>query len=88
MMQLVSNLDLAAARSLWAQLCAARRQPIALDASSVERLGGLCLQVLVAAKRAWQDDGVSFAIVQPSQSFTDAVRLMAADELMTAEGCA
>jgi len=48
-MQLASNLDLAAAKPLWTELVATRAQPIEIDASNVERLGGLCLQVLLAA---------------------------------------
>lgn len=87
-MQLASILDLAAAKPLWTELSARRAQPLEVDASSVERLGGLCLQVLIAARRAWQADGVAFAIANPSQAFTDAVRLMAGEELMAAEGCA
>lgn len=87
-MQLASTLDLAAARPLWTELSAHRAQPLEIDASSVERIGGLCLQVLIAARRAWQADGVAFAINNPSQAFTDAVSLMAANELMAAEGCA
>ena len=84
-MQLASVLDLAAARPLWTQLCAARQQPIEIDASQAERLGGLCLQVLISAKRAWEADGMAFAIVDPSQAFADAVHLMGGDELMTTE---
>jgi chemotaxis protein CheX len=87
-MHLASTLDLAAAKPLWTELSAARTQPLKIDASSVERLGGLCLQVLIAARRAWQADGVAFAIENPSQAFTDAVRLMAGEELMTAEDLA
>lgn len=87
-MHLASTLDLAAAKPLWAELNAARAQPLTIDASAVERLGGLCLQVLLAARRAWQADGVAFSITNPSQAFTDAVRLMAGEELMTAEDLA
>lgn len=87
-MQLSSSLDLAAVKPLWAELNASRATPLEIDAANVERLGGLCLQVLLAARRAWQSDGVAFAITNPSQAFTDAVVLMGASELMTAEGCA
>jgi chemotaxis protein CheX len=87
-MKLASVLDLAAARPLWAELSGARRQPVEIDASDVERLGGLCLQILLGAQRAWRADGVAFTIANPSQAFTDAVRLMAAEELTAAEGSA
>lgn len=84
-MLLASNLDLAAAKPLWEELSAARARPLDVDASNVDRLGGLCLQVLMEARRTWRADGVAFAIANPSQAFIDAVRLMAGDELIAAE---
>ena len=84
-MQLASTLDLAAAAPLCAELRAARGKPIEIDASAVDRLGGLCLQVLLAAQRAWRAEGVPFSLINPSQPFADAVRLMAADELTASE---
>lgn len=81
-MRLASNLDLGAARPLWTDLSAARRQPLDLDASDVQRLGGLCLQVLLAARACWSADGVPFRITNPSEPFLDALRLMAAEELL------
>jgi len=85
-MQLASVLDLAAARPLWSQLCARRRQQIEIDASAVDRLGGQCLQLLLAAKQAWAVDGVPFSVVHPSQAFTDALRLSGANELVAEAG--
>lgn len=84
-MQLAPTLDLAAAAPLCTELRAARGRPIEIDASSVERLGGLCLQVLLAAGRAWRAEDIPFALINPSQPFTDAIRMMAAEELMASE---
>lgn len=78
MMRLSPVLDLGAAAPLWSSLCEARGRPIEIDASHVERIGGLCLQVLLAARAQWQADGHPFSIVQPSAAFADGVRLMAA----------
>lgn len=84
-MKLPPILDLAAASPLWTELCAARRQPLVIDASEVERLGGQCLQLLLAAQRAWRDDEVVFAIEHPSAAFADALRRAGAHSLMTTE---
>jgi len=80
-MQLRQVLDLGAAAPLWLDVCAARGKPLEVDASGVERLGGLCLQVLLAAQAQWRRDGVAFAIVNPSPSFIEGTRLMGAHDL-------
>ena len=85
-MQLAPVLDLSAAGPLWFDLCAARGKPIELDASAVERLGGLCLQALLAAEKQWRADGVAFSIVNASQAFAEGVKLMAAQGLAPQEG--
>jgi|CXWL01.1.fsa_nt_gi chemotaxis protein CheX len=80
-MRLPQILDLGAAAPLWSGLSSVRGQALQVDASEVERFGGLCLQVLVAAQAQWRADGVEFSIVNPSSAFADGVRLMAAHEL-------
>lgn len=84
-MRLPQNLDLSAAGPLWSDLCAARGQPVELDASSVERIGGLCLQVLLAAQAQWRADGIAFAVTNYSAAFADGVQLMGATEFALAE---
>jgi chemotaxis protein CheX len=49
-------LDLNAASLLREQFVARRGSALRVDASQVERLGGLCLQVLIAARAAWAED--------------------------------
>ena len=39
-----------------------RGAALRVDASQVERLGGLCLQVLIAARAAWADDRQEFML--------------------------
>lgn len=80
-MKLPPVLDLAAARPLSAEIAGALGQPLALDASAVERMGGVCLQVLLAAAAQWRRDGVEFTVVEPSPAFLDGLRIMAAPEL-------
>ncbi|MEI9890114.1 MAG: STAS domain-containing protein [Caulobacteraceae bacterium] len=71
-------LDLGAAERLHARLMEVRGQPLDIDASQVERLGGLCLQVLISARDTWRADGHSAVIGQASTAFEDGWGLFAA----------
>lgn len=71
-------LDLKAAQPLKAALAEHRGASVRLDASDVERLGGLCLQVLVAARRAWSEEGHDLTIEPCSSAFSAATALFAA----------
>jgi len=68
-------LDLKAAAELHREFLARRGVDLAVDASEVSRLGGLCLQVLLAAVRAWRNDGRELAIVNPSETYCNALNL-------------
>ncbi|MFM8820064.1 MAG: STAS domain-containing protein [Phenylobacterium sp.] len=72
-------LNLKAASPLKASLTEHRGVSVQLDASDVERLGGLCLQVLVAARRAWSEEGHDLTIGPRSSAFSEAVALFAAE---------
>lgn len=63
------RLDLAAAAPLAGELRAARGRPVSLDAGSVERLGGQCLQVLLSAAATWRSEATAFAVSAPSENF-------------------
>lgn len=78
-MTLPETMDLKAAAGLKASILAQRGSPLELDASGVRRLGGLCLQVLLAAASTWRTDGQSFSLTTPSESFAEAIRLFGAD---------
>jgi chemotaxis protein CheX len=84
-MRLPQILDLGAAAPLWSNLNEARGQPLQLDGSEVERVGGLCLQVLLAAQARWTGDGAPFAIVNPSVAFAEGIQIMAAHALAPTE---
>ncbi len=58
--QLPTVLDLKAASPLRDQFMGRRGSALRVDASRVERLGGLCLQVLIAARAAWAEDRHEF----------------------------
>jgi chemotaxis protein CheX len=64
-------LDIRAAEPLKADLLALRGQPVALDASNVERLGGLCLQVLLSARRTWAAEEKALTLTGDLAAFSD-----------------
>ena len=74
-------LDLQAAEPLRAELMALRGRPLIIDASQVSRLGGLCLQVLMSARKMWAQDGVSLMVDQPSSAFSEQLTGFGAPEL-------
>lgn len=76
---LAPQLDMNAATPLAKELTALRGQPISLDGSQVERLGALCLQVLLASRETWRVDSQAFEIREPSPALQDAAALMGAD---------
>ncbi len=78
---LAEVLDLPAASPLAADLLARRGQDVTFDASNVRRLGGQCLQVLLAARATWQADGQNFRIVTVSSEFAEGSALLGAGDL-------
>ncbi|MBU4434404.1 MAG: STAS domain-containing protein [bacterium] len=79
LLSLPENLDLKAAGPLKAAFMERRGAPVEVEAGQVRRLGGLCLQVLLAARKAWADDGKPFSITGPSEAFLETTRLFGAD---------
>ncbi len=80
-LELPGVLDLAAAAPLLAELRAHRGGALTLDGSNVQRLGGLCLQVLLAAHEAWRADGCEFRL-QTSDAMAQGLRQMGANEML------
>lgn len=85
-MLLPEVLDLRAASSLVAELLARRGRDIDMDASKVYRIGGQCLQVLLAAQTCWLAEKLSFRFVYPSRQFTDGLGLLGASSLASITG--
>ncbi len=80
-------LDIAAVAPLCEQLLALRGAPLRLDGSGVERLGGLGLQVLLAACRTWAEDGQPIQLAAPSPALADQLAAFgAADFISMASG--
>jgi len=58
-----------AAPGLYAQLAEHRQDTLVLNASRVEQIGVLCMQILVSACQTWRSEGKDFEIVEPSDVF-------------------
>jgi chemotaxis protein CheX len=74
-------MGLTAAAPLAARLVSLQGSPVVLDASRVERLGGLCLQVLLSASITWATANTPLRIHNPSPGFQDAWNLLGAPPL-------
>ena len=79
-------LDIQQAGPLRDQLLALRGHPVTVDASAVDRLGALCLQVLISAQQTWARDGITLAIDQASQAFADQWNAFGAPDTAPATG--
>jgi chemotaxis protein CheX len=75
-------LDLKAAGPLKAEILANAGSALDLDVSKVERVGGLCLQVLLAASETWRTAGLPFRLVHPSETARNDMRLLGANHLL------
>ncbi|OJF94259.1 STAS domain-containing protein [Pararhizobium antarcticum] len=80
-------LDLNEASALRGKLVALRGNSLVVDASAVERVGALCLQVLMAGARSWEEDKKSFTFTKVSDAFTKTTQLIGVniDHLMAKE---
>lgn len=81
---LPASMDIGAARKLLNDISGHRGTPLSLSGQSVERIGGLCLQVLLSAQSAWAAEGKSFAIVTPSAALESGLSLLGASFLLKA----
>lgn len=75
-MKLATVLDLNEATSLHRAFLDARGKNITVDASGVERAGVPCIQVIVAAARAWEADTRTFTISAISEAFQKTLSLV------------
>ena len=81
-LQLSQVLDMPAASGLAAALLARRGAALSIDGSAVERMGGQCLQVLLAARKTWLAEGQSFQLTRPSAALADALVALGAVDLL------
>ena len=84
--RLPAAMDGRSAGPLTRNLLALRGRPLSLDASGVERLGGLGLQVLLSARLTWRFDRIDFALVDASDAFRAQCALLGASGLDDSQG--
>ena len=62
-LKLPQSLDVAALRAVQKDLLDRRGKATTIDASDVERIGGLGVELLIAARRQWLEDAVVLQII-------------------------
>ncbi|SIQ03055.1 chemotaxis protein CheX [Rhizobium sp. RU35A] len=75
-LKLVSVLDLNEASVLHGQLSSMRGKDLSIDASGVDRVGVQCVQVLMAAANAWEEDKKKFVFETVSDAFRKTMQLI------------
>jgi chemotaxis protein CheX len=78
---LPAQLDQKAAYALAETLLAERGRAVRLNGGSVLRLGGQCLQVMLAARRAWEEDSQALTIMPCSEELAAGLSLLGAAEI-------
>ncbi|MBO9097248.1 MULTISPECIES: STAS domain-containing protein [Rhizobium] len=73
---LVAVLDLNEASTLRSKLMGLRGNNVVVDASGVERVGALCVQVIMAAAKTWEEDKLSFTFSKVSDAFQKTMQLI------------
>lgn len=75
-LSLAAVLDLNEASALRGKLVSMRGSNLKIDASGVERMGTLCVQVLMAAAKTWDEDKLSFTFSKVSDAFQKTMQLI------------
>lgn len=70
-LKLPATLDVARARAVFENLAGRRGSPLTIDASEVEKVSALAVEVLIAARRQWDADGLPFALGNMSAAARD-----------------
>lgn len=86
-LSLAPVLDLNEASALHGKLMALRGSNLVIDASAVERVGALCVQVLMAGAKSWEEDKHTYTFSKVSDAFTKTTQLIGVnmDHLMAKE---
>ena len=86
-LSLAPVLDLNEATALHTQLMGLKGNPLTIDASAVERVGTLCVQVLMAGAQSWEADRQAFTFSKVSDAFAKTTQLIGVniDHLMAKE---
>ncbi|MEM6635038.1 MAG: STAS domain-containing protein [Pseudomonadota bacterium] len=82
------RLDFAAATPLERGLESALDEDFSVDASGVEHLGGLCLEILLSGAKSAAQGGRIFKLLDPSTAFLEALNVFGVErhEIESTEG--
>lgn len=69
-------LDLNEASALHGKLMGLRGSDLAIDGSAVERCGALCVQVLMAASKSWDEEKNTFTFTKVSDALARTMQLI------------
>jgi len=69
-------------KELWTKLDGLKGQHVIIDGSEVERLGGECLETLIAARRHWEKSELRFEISNASTDFIKDLEILGARNLL------
>lgn len=83
--ELPAQLGLKEAGELRQQLLSLRGRMVDLDASKVERFGGVAFQVLLSARATWRQDGQRFRLVETSDAMGRALAMLGAQSFNTSD---
>lgn len=83
--ELPTRLDSSFAADLYAQIDAHSGHDLTLGGENVGVLGGLCLQIIVAAQTEWARHDALFKIETPSDALRAFLESIGRDDLITAE---
>jgi len=83
-LKLPAKMNTAAAESLFRDIKTHRGNDLILDASDVQQLGGLCLQILISAEKTWIEDQKLLRFSQVSESLSTCLKRLGAPDSLSA----
>jgi len=82
-LSLPGKMDADAAKSLMEAFLRRKDRAILVDASEVQQMSTLCVQVLLSARKCWERDGLAFSVSDPSPTFREGVTMLGAETLLS-----
>ena len=84
-LDLPERLDSSVARDLYTQIDAHKDNHLGVNGAAVTYIGGLCLQVLIAAKEEWARNEKSFSIQSASETLSTFLGTIGREDLLEPE---
>ncbi|MEO1322505.1 MAG: STAS domain-containing protein [Pseudomonadota bacterium] len=84
-LDLPERMDSSVAKDLYSTIDSFKGTDVTLNGQNVRDIGGLCLQVLIAAKEEWGREDKAFQIHDASEEFQSFLTSVGRGDLITAE---